>query len=314
MHQHRHMDDNRGFSRGFTLIELLVVIAIIAVLVATLLPAVQQAREAARRSSCLNNLHQMGLALHNYHDTYLMLPCGNYNAVCTASVAILPFLEQGAVYDLYDQNDFWNSTSNMTLKDKMPTVYSCPSTPNFGDGVQNQSDPNYNGMQIMDYTGISWVYKLPLDFSWTTYTYAQIGRGFFGSRSGVEFVKFSAATDGLSNSLLLYETSGRTNLFARGQSIPVSSSWGQLNAWTYFYGHTLQPTNASIVNGKIKYISGAGGFINITNDGGLPYSLHRGGTQFLMGDGQARFVSEGMSLTTLSNLFAIDDGLVVDNF
>ncbi len=65
--------------RGFTLIELLVVIAIIAILIALLLPAVQQAREAARRSSCKNNLKQIGVALHNYHDTFRSFPCGAMN-------------------------------------------------------------------------------------------------------------------------------------------------------------------------------------------------------------------------------------------
>src|ERR1700724_2586602 len=97
----------RVFSRlGFTLIELLVVIAIIAVLVALLLPAVQQAREAARRSQCKNNLKQIGLALHNYNESFAVLPPGrlvnpvNGQGHCFSAYAhLLPHLDQGPVYN-----------------------------------------------------------------------------------------------------------------------------------------------------------------------------------------------------------------------
>src|SRR6202008_1315417 len=86
--------------RGFTLIELLVVIAIIAVLVALLLPAVQQAREAARRAQCSNNLKQMGLALHKYHDTNTVFPPGSQSNWRTSMfVSMLPFLDQGPLFD-----------------------------------------------------------------------------------------------------------------------------------------------------------------------------------------------------------------------
>src|SRR5256885_11749960 len=99
-------------SRGFTLVELLVGIAIIGVLVALLLPAVQQAREAARRSSCMNNLRQIGLALHNHHDVKNVLPpgCTYYGQCCspptypTWSIEILPFMEQQTLFIQYRQD------------------------------------------------------------------------------------------------------------------------------------------------------------------------------------------------------------------
>ncbi len=88
----------RRLDRGFTLIELLVVIAIIAILIALLLPAVQQAREAARRTQCKNNLKQLGIALHNYHDTFGAFPFGYDERETLWTAMILPQIEQGNLY------------------------------------------------------------------------------------------------------------------------------------------------------------------------------------------------------------------------
>jgi prepilin-type N-terminal cleavage/methylation domain-containing protein len=133
--------------RGFTLIELLVVIAIIAVLVALLLPAVQQAREAARRSQCKNNLKQIGLGIHNYHDTYGRYPPGSVApsppggpanpTTCFMGwgIAILPMVDQAPLFAIYDSTQPSNlagpSNNKTVVTTKLP-VYCCPSDFNAG--------------------------------------------------------------------------------------------------------------------------------------------------------------------------------------
>jgi len=134
----------RKLRRGvFTLVELLVVIAIIGVLVALLLPAVQAAREAARRTQCANNMKQLGLALHNYHDTMKWFPPGAVWETSTPAddprnrgsmfIRILPFVEQQSLYNLFDFNkntDVQRMTSSATselLRGQIINVYICPS-------------------------------------------------------------------------------------------------------------------------------------------------------------------------------------------
>jgi prepilin-type N-terminal cleavage/methylation domain-containing protein len=129
--------------RGFTLIELLVVIAIIAILIALLLPAVQQAREAARRTQCRSNLHQIGLALHNYHDTHSAFPPGyisysNDTAInnqwTSMFTMVLPFVDETALYKAYnfDTGTYYygaayGGKSNSTVTTSLLGQYTCPS-------------------------------------------------------------------------------------------------------------------------------------------------------------------------------------------
>ena len=144
---------------GFTLIELLVVIAIIAVLIALLLPAVQAAREAARRSQCVNNLKQMGLALHNYHQTNNAIPWGAGPwgwSDWSAHAMMLPYIEQGTLYNAMNFNDGDDSDSNgvnaalpncpnnFSLQVLTIGAFICPSDVNRNTVTQNLGDNGYN--------------------------------------------------------------------------------------------------------------------------------------------------------------------------
>jgi len=126
---------NRSHRQAFTLVELLVVIAIIGILVALLLPAIQAAREAARRAQCNSNLKQLGLALHNYHDTHQRLPAGQtyvsntqFNDKFTWTVFLLPFVEQNALYDQVNWNgDMGGCALNANVSNKEIPAFVCPS-------------------------------------------------------------------------------------------------------------------------------------------------------------------------------------------
>src|SRR4051812_28529516 len=140
--------------RGFTLVELLVVIAIIGVLVALLLPAVQAAREAARRMQCQNNLKQMGLGLHSFHDSYNRFPpCGERNTTNRWGwqVAILPYIEQNNLYQQLGSPDI-NTTASMpfpatTILQSKINTYRCPSDLN----TQQTLNLNFDNYGISNY-------------------------------------------------------------------------------------------------------------------------------------------------------------------
>ncbi|TWU20690.1 Type II secretion system protein G precursor [Novipirellula galeiformis] len=195
---------SRRSKMGFTLVELLVVIAIIGVLVGLLLPAVQAAREAARRMSCSNNMKQLGLALHNYHDTNNSLPFWSHgshgHAHYSGFIAILPFVEQQALYDQITTTTTINGVTYQPY-DLYPDSARTGYTPYFTQipGLVCPSDPRAGNKQASDRGRNSYNFSVG---DWTPFWSDSNTRGPFAR---LKAFNFSAILDGLSNTIAMAE-------------------------------------------------------------------------------------------------------------
>ena len=213
--------------RGFTLIELLVVIAIIAVLIALLLPAVQSAREAARRIQCTNNLKQIGLAMHNYHDTHGTLPPGCKGGQWgTWLVFTLPYVEQQNLYNAWNFNGHtrvpalaslysYQGAGNTTVTTTRVAAYYCPSDGN-NSTLQGLSQFAITSQNYVANFGNVDTLQQSITVGGITYNYLgspftdigapdDLSAAFIGSGTPTPTVPFAAITDGLSNTLLVSE-------------------------------------------------------------------------------------------------------------
>ncbi len=269
--------------RGFTLIELLVVIAIIAILIALLLPAVQQAREAARRIQCKNNLKQMGLALHNYHDVHSRFPMGFIKQHGTAwSAMILPQLDQTNLYNTMTWGGEWSEGDNELACATLLSVFRCPSAaiPEF---IERTFDIVIDGNPwptIIEN-------RVPCTYTacasgWQFSDNALDNRDqdglFFSNRS----LRFRDIIDGSSNTVAIGETQ-----FSMRDSV---------DHW-YFGSVQIQ---ASIENSE--FVGSLAMRINIADDLSAPTShrelsfgsYHEGGCHLLLADGSVRFFLENM--------------------
>ena len=292
--------------RGFTLIELLVVIAIIGVLVALLLPAVQQAREAARRAQCSNNIKQVMLAFHNYHDSNNGFP-NRYSLNGTTlnsghgwGLKLLPYLEQAPLYNSWNNNKSFFDPENQTVLMTPVKPYICPSAPN-GPRVMNLS----SGSTTATSTGIAGDYVVFHQITTTGTGAACVACNTAAPKTAGTVTPISSITDGTSNTILMSEQAGRPDYYI-GRTKQVSNSamtnplfWG---GWASYQSVTAQGWN-----GATPPAAGGARAMNWSNSQGV-YSFHVGGAQFGLCDGSVRLISENVSLKTLIALWTRDDG------
>ncbi|MDP1798492.1 MAG: DUF1559 domain-containing protein [Planctomycetaceae bacterium] len=317
---------SRRRARGFTLIELLVVIAIIAILIALLLPAVQQAREAARRTQCRNNLKQIGLALHNYHDNFSVFPMG-YSDVRAGNTErigsgwswatfILPQIDQAPLYNQFNFNTtpYANTLGataipNQSLMATALTAFSCPSDVKPATVANNGGAANVAAGQ-----GVAAI-------ATTSYV------GSRGAFNGVHCAENAAnnpqiTVDARNNGLLIVNgkrgmrdiTDGTSNVFAVGEVrwIPlITDINGVANVGSvrqFIFGNITTGggpdcvNNGPANNGPHLHLRAAhqklnGPLLDASNLHRNFHSTHVGGAHFLMGDGAVKFVSENIENT-----------------
>jgi prepilin-type N-terminal cleavage/methylation domain-containing protein len=316
--------------RAFTLIELLVVIAIIAILIGLLLPAVQKVREAAARAKCANNLKQLGLALHSYHDANGYLPAWGFdfsppqtNAYGpqimghSALTVILPYVEQGNVANLLNVQRSLIDPANLPPPlgtnpaggTRVPT-FLCPSAP----------DRPADYRPIFELSGLRGPPVLfgPTDYAVIRgYTAAFRSRclpstvpvggevGAMGQKGGK--ARLTDITDGTSNTLLLVEDAGRQTNYIRGKAVAgsylVNAAWADYGTRVMIDGYSGDGTTKD----------GGCAVVNVNNDDEI-YAFHAGGSNVVRGDGSVVFLKDSTPAAVVAALVTRAGGEVIPDY
>jgi prepilin-type N-terminal cleavage/methylation domain-containing protein/prepilin-type processing-associated H-X9-DG protein len=321
------------FSRkAFTLIELLVVIAIIGVLVALLVPAVQKVRDTANRTSCANNLKQIGLALHSYHDAKKYFP-GNHRPKGLISARerwftkLLPFIEQDVLYKNYDQTQNWDAPTNLPITSTPLQVANCPSTP-----TPNRQDFNEaTGFSTLDVavTDYASIYGLHPTFLTANGLTQPNPLGAMTKVDG-QHLSVSDFTDGTSNTIFVIESAGRPYVYQNGVIVNQNVFVDQVNGggwcrpasdiWIIGFAdkagtipggqYVINASNGLDIQATYPIVVPAGAPLG-TDGSGQIYGFHTGGVNAAFADGSVHFVDSEITLTTLAALITRAGGDVV---
>lgn len=339
-----------GSRRAFTLIELLVVIAIIAILVALLLPAVQQAREAARRAQCKNNLKQIGVAMHNYHEVYGQFPGTFFNSDGALGqtwnnssrgsyfVRLLPFMDQEPMFNSMDFESVgaaWSAanfegradpTDGVLYRHKSIPGLICPSDPspeldghgnksNYAFSMGNQAMPQNTGAT---YGGVAC----------TQYPGNSFGTGPAGHGNSANPTEISGIVSRVNWAASFRDiTDGTSNVIAAGEIRPQCGDHTR-NGWFHFnalWVATTAPINFPVLcvrepgwdtggtmpDGNVA--SGCNHWQNWQTSQGFK-SAHQSGAHFLLSDGATKFISENIDYMTYQKLGCRRDGNVIGEF
>ncbi len=308
--------------RGFTLIELLVVIAIIAVLLGLLLPAVQKVREAASRMKCANNLKQLGLAMHNYHDAMQAFPPAYVNTGGSYlnsgfpythgwAPFLLPYIEQQALYSLYRWDLPQYAPENQPVEATQLKMFQCPSAPEQDRYFTMGGPFAYFGTKgaCGDYTTMLGVDPLLAQLGWVDAVGDYRGAltntptPFMGLSPNPAGTRFATITDGTSTTILLTEEAGLPRQWLGGKASSDQTLSG--GPWNHFKGDII--LEGSSPDGTKQPGPCA---LNCTNNGEV-YAFHTGGANATFVDGHVQFLKVGMDIRIMARLITRAGGEVV---